>query len=209
MAPRVFLHPIEISGLPRLGPGEPVIYAAVEKGEGAREFLAARLVDALAGVAPEWSEASSWGGLEVVAGPLGQPFLQLGGRPGPSISFSTAGDLLWAAVAALGQVGVDAAREEDFSAPYPYSRAFGPKEWDWARRHCQGQTASAAALLWAAKEAAVKARGVGFHTLDPLDLEVVLLAPAGEGRHLMVRAPEPVTAWARPLADGWLALAVV
>ena len=102
----------------------------------------------------------------------------------------------------------DAAREEDLAPPYPYSRAFGPTEWDWAWRHCQGRTTAAAALLWAAKEAAVKALGVGFHTLDPLGLEVALLSPAREGLQLMVRVPEEVKAWARPWDQGWLALAV-
>ena len=106
-------------------------------------------------------------------------------------------------------MGVDAAREVDFAAPYPYSRAFGREEWDWATRFCQGRTASAAALLWAAREAAVKALGVGFHTLDPLDLEVAEASPAWEGISLTVTTPEPVSAWARPLADGWLALAGV
>jgi phosphopantetheinyl transferase len=108
-----------------------------------------------------------------------------------------------------GRVGVDAARQEDFQAPYPYARAFHPEEWDGAWRHCRGESALAAALLWAAKEAAVKALGVGFHTKDPLDLRVALLGPAGEGLDLLVQTPEAVRVWARPLEGGWLALAVV
>ena len=106
-------------------------------------------------------------------------------------------------------MGVDAALEKDFSPQYPYSRAFGPEEWDWAWRHCQGLTPAAAALLWAAKEAAVKALGMGFHTRDPLNIEVAPLVPAWEGLNLVVRVPGTgtVNAWARPLVDGWLALA--
>jgi phosphopantetheinyl transferase len=198
----------EICLVPCPGWGGPVAYAAAQVKPGARTALAARLVAALAEVAPEWSGASTWGALTMEVGPLGQPLLKLGHRPGPGLSFSEAGGLLWAAVAAQGQVGVDAARQEDFAPPYPYSRAFGPPEWDWAWRHCQGRTAAAAALLWAAKEAAVKALGVGFHNVDPLDLEVFPGAAAGEGLQLVVQASEPIRAWARPLEDGWLALAL-
>jgi phosphopantetheinyl transferase len=184
-----------------------VVYAAMEKGEGAREFLAARLLKSLAEEAPEWAEALEGDTLALATGPLGQPILKLGGRMGPSLSFSEAGNLVWAAMAGRGRVGVDAAREAEFESPYPYSRAFGAAEWDWARQYCQGRTASAAALLWAAKEAAVKALGVGFHTRDPLDLEVAKGSPAWEGISLTVTTPKSVSAWIRPLADGWLSLA--
>jgi phosphopantetheinyl transferase len=200
---------LEICLAPCLGPWGPVVYAAVEAGEGSREFVAARLLAALAGLAPEWSGALEGGTLTLDTGPMGQPLAKLGDRPGPSISFSEAGGLLWAALTGKGSVGVDAAREADFVSPYPYSRAFGPPEWDWAWRHCRGHTPLAAALLWAAKEAAVKALGVGFHTRDPLDLEVSLRASTREGLHVIIRSPEIVNSWARPLADGWLAVAVV
>ena len=201
-----FPNPSEIYQLPGPVLGEPIVYAAVEVRDGAREFLAARLLEALAGLAPEWTGALEWGTLSLDTGPLGRPLLRLGAKPGPSLSFSEAGGLLWGAIAGGGQVGLDAAGEEDFTSPYPYSRAFGPLEWDWAWRQCQGRTAAAAALLWAAKEAAVKALGVGFHTRDPLDLEVALLSPAWDGLQLMVRVPEEVKAWARPWDYGWLAL---
>jgi phosphopantetheinyl transferase len=197
----IFLAPLS-----RLG--RAVVYAGVATEKESREGVVARLLAALAETAPEWSGALGWGLLTLEAGPLGQPRLRLGGRPGPGLSFSGAGGRLWVAVAAAGQVGVDAAREADFAPPYPYARAFGPREWDWAWRHCRGRAESAAALLWAAKEAAVKALGVGFHTLDPLDLEVAPGAPGEEGLELVVQASEPIRAWARALADGWLALAV-
>jgi phosphopantetheinyl transferase len=210
MAARVFPDLERSFVLTRLGPAEPVLYAAVEAGEGAREAVAGRLLKALAGLAPEWNEAWNWGALALKAGPLGQPLLKLGGRTGPGISFSEAGGLLWAALTGRGQVGVDAALGRDFLPPYPYSRAFAPEEWDWAWRHCQGRTAAAAALLWAAKEAAAKSLGVGFHTLDPKTLTVTILGPAWEGLSLVVRAPKAaVSVWARPLEDGWLALAAI
>jgi len=209
MAARIFPGKPEINVLPRLGPGEPVVYAAVTAGQGAREFLAARLLETLAELAPQWARACAQGTLVLDSGPLGQPLLLIGEEPGPSLSFSEAGGLLWAALTGRGQVGVDTALEADFTPPYPYSRAFGREEWEWAWRHCQGQSAAAAALLWAAKEAAVKALGTGFHTTDPADLEVVPLGPAWGGLNLVVRAPQAVNAWVRPLAEGWLGLAVV
>jgi len=169
--------------------------------------LAARLLEALAEVAPEWTGALDCETLTLETGPLGRPLLNLDGKPGPGVSFSEAGDLLWGALIGGGQVGLDAAREEDLAPPYPYARVFGPEEWDWAWRHCRGRTSLAAALLWAAKEAAVKALGVGFHTLEPGDLEVVYLAPAFEGLRLIVRIPQEVKAWARAWPHGWLALA--
>jgi phosphopantetheinyl transferase len=210
MTARVLPEPSEIFRLPRLGKAGPVVYAAAPSGEGPRELLAARLLAALAEQVPAWRGALRWGALALETGPLGQPLLKLGGRPGPGLSFSEAGGLVWAAMAGEGRVGVDAAREADFEPPYPYSRAFAKEEWDWASRLCQGRPASAAALLWAAKEAAVKALGTGFHTVDPLDLETAKLAPAGEGIGLVVRgAAGEVNAWARALGDGWLALAGV
>ena len=209
MAARVFPDLSETYVLPNLGWGEPVVYAALAAGEGVRESLAARLIEALAKLSPEWAGALAWGVLVLDAGPLGQPLLRLGGKPGPGLSFSETGGLLWGATTGQGKIGVDAALEKDFASPYPFARAFGREEWDWAWRHCQGRPAAAAALLWAAKEAAVKALGTGFHTTDPRDLEVALLCPSGEGLHLEVRAREAVSAWARPLAAGWLALAVV
>jgi phosphopantetheinyl transferase len=197
----------EIHLLPRPVLGEPVVYAAVRVAEGARESLAARLLAALAEVASQWTGALDWGPLRLDADPLGRPLIRLGTEPGPGLSFSEAGDLLWGAVIGAGQVGLDAAREDDLAPPYPYARVFGPEEWDWAWRHCRGRTASAAALLWAAKEAAVKAFGLGFRTLSPRDLQVLSLSPAFYGLQLSVRTPEEVKAWARTWTQGWLALA--
>ncbi len=199
---------LQIYVLPRLGEGGPVVYGAAAAGEGARELLAAHLLDGLEARVPAWTGALARGALTLQADLLGRPLLALGGQPGPGLSFSEAGGILWGAMAGDGQVGVDAALEIDFQGPYPYSRAFRREEWDWAWRRCQGRAPAAAALLWAAKEAAVKALGSGFHTVDPKDLEVVPLAPAWEGQLLLVRAAGPVSAWARALPAGWLALAL-
>ena len=59
------------------------------------------------------------------------------------------------------------------------------------------------------RAAAVKALGVGFHKLDPQDLEVEALSPQHKGLLFNVQAPDvTVSAWARPLKNGWLALAL-
>ena len=79
------------------------------------------------------------GELTLMADSLGRPLLALGGKPGPGLSFSEAGGMLWGAMAGHGKAGVDAALEQDFQAPYPYSRAFRREEWDWAWLHCQGR----------------------------------------------------------------------
>ena len=202
-------HLLEVCRVPRLGPGGPLVYAAVKKEDGAKEFLTARLLTALAELAPKWATAAKREPLVLDIDPLGQPLLRLGDQPGPSISFSEAGGLLWGVLAAVGRVGVDAALEEEFAPPYPYSKAFGPDEWAWAWRHCHGRSPAAATLLWAVKETAVKALGVGFHKLAPRDLEVSPPSSHQDGLLLRVKAPDAViSVWARPLKNGWLALAL-
>ena len=52
---------LQIDVLPRLGEGGPVAYGAVAAGEGAREFLAARLLEGLGPRVPAWTGALAWG----------------------------------------------------------------------------------------------------------------------------------------------------
>ena len=186
-----------------LGHGGPVFYASDLAGPGAKERLVRRLLAGLPG--QETDGASRPVTLETTA--LGQPRLRLSGQPGPAVSFSQAAGCLWAALTCTGQVGVDAAMPAEFEAGYPMARAFRPAELDWARPLCGGATASAAALLWALKEAAVKALGVGFHRLDPLEVEVVSPRPWHGGIRVLVKAGRILPAWARPEAGGWLAIA--
>ena len=143
--------------------------------------------------------------LELTA--LGQPRLFLDGQPGPAVSFSQAAGRLWAALTPAGQVGVDAAMSAEFEPGYPMARAFRPAELDWARPLCGGGTAGAAALLWALKEAAVKALGVGFHFLDPLAVEAGSPRPWLGSVRVLVKAGQILPVWARPEAGGWLAMA--
>jgi phosphopantetheinyl transferase len=184
-----------------LGPCDPVIYASDLAGAGAKERLVRRLLATLPGQETDGAGSVS---LELTA--LGQPRLFLGGQPGPAISFSQAGRI-YAAMTCTGQVGVDAAMPAEFEAGYPLARAFRPAELDWARPLSGGDTAGAAALLWALKEAAVKALGVGFHFLDPLAVEVLSPSPWQGGVRVWVKAGRIIPAWARPEAGGWLAIA--
>jgi phosphopantetheinyl transferase len=172
-------------------------------GPGAKERLVQRLLTGLPG--RETDGALQPVTLETTA--LGQPRLLLKGRPGPSISFSQAAGCLWAALTCTGQVGVDLALPSEFEESYPWARAFRPAELAWARSLVGGDTAGTAALLWALKEAVVKALGVGFHLLDPLAVEAVSPRPWQGGWRVAVQAGRILPAWARPEAGGWLAIA--
>jgi hypothetical protein len=186
-----------------LGPGGPVIYASDLNGPGVKERLVRRLLASQPGLKP--GGASGPVSLEKTA--LGQPRLRLKGQPGPAISFSQAEDRLWAALTRTGQVGVDVALPGEFEEAYPWARAFRPWELDWARPLSGDTTARGAALLWALKEAAVKALGVGFHLLDPLAVEVFNPCPWQGGIRVSVKAGRILPAWARPQDGGWLAIA--
>jgi hypothetical protein len=186
-----------------LGPGDPVIYASDLNGVDVKERLVRRLLASLPGLKPDG--ASGPVSLEKTA--LGQPRLRLKGQPGPAVSFSQAAGCLWAALAPVAQVGVDAALPSEFEEGYPLARAFQEAELDWARPLSGGDTAGAAALLWAVKEAAVKALGVGFHLLDPLAVEAFSPSPWHGGWRVLVKAGRILPAWVRPEASGWLAIA--
>jgi hypothetical protein len=197
-APQVF------SGL---GPCDPVIYASDLADAGAKERLVRRLLASLSAQEPGGAGQLGPGTVSLELTALGQPRLFLGGQPGPAVSFSQSAGRLWAALTPAGQVGVDAAMPAEFEAGYPIARAFRPAELDWARPLSGGATAGAAALLWALKEAAVKALGVGFHFLDPLAVEVLSPRAWQGGWRVWVKAGRILPAWARHEAGGWLALA--
>jgi hypothetical protein len=190
-----------------LGPGEPVIYASDLAGAGAKERLVRQLLAGLPGQETGGARQPAPGTVSLELTALGQPRLFLGGQPGPAISFSQAAGRIYAAMTSAGQVGVDAAMPAEFEADYPLARAFRPAELDWARPLIGGDTPGAAALLWAVKEAAVKALGVGFHFLAPLAVEVISPRPWQGGWRVLVQAGQILPAWARPEAGGWLAIA--
>ena len=197
-APRV------LSGL---GPEAPVIYTSDLAIAGAKERLVRRLLTSLPGQETGAAGQSALGLVSLESTALGQPRLILSGQPGPAVSFSHSAGRLYGALTLAGQVGVDAAMPAEFEPGYPMARAFRPGELHWARPLCGGHIPDAAALLWALKEAAVKALGVGFHLLDPLAVEVESPRPWQGGVLVSVKAARILPAWARPEAGGWLAIA--
>jgi len=195
--------------LPESGSVGPVVCGAALSGEAAKEELVARLLGALARLDRRWAHLQGCQTITLHHGDLGQPRLTVAGAAGPSLSFSYSGDLLYGALAGSGRIGLDAALAAEFAAPYPLARVFGEAEWALARRLTQGDSGSAAALLWSLKEASVKALGVGFHRLDFLEVEVQDLMAHREGILCTVKARSCLPAWARTIPGGWLALALV
>jgi len=113
--------------------------------------------------------------IEVTSGPLGKPRLLVDGTDSLSVSFTHGRGRIWAALGLPRySVGIDAAEKREFHSTYPFARAFYDEELGRIRERMGGTSSQAAALIWSAKEAAVKALGCGFHLLDPLDLRVTL-----------------------------------
>jgi hypothetical protein len=194
--------------LPRPLLGGAVVLASRESRPGAKSCLALLLLRALARLDPRWGAPADESGLTLSKGPLGEPRLFLGGNQGPSLSFSHGGEQLWAAMCSEGRVGIDVAYPEEFANDYPLARAFRPEELDWAGALCPNDTARAAALIWSAKEAAVKATGAGFNLFDPLDVRVGNPCFRGPGILLEVVADRAMPAWARTEDRGWLSVAL-
>jgi hypothetical protein len=190
-----------------LGPDGPVLYASDLNGPGVKERLVRRLLASRPGRETGGAPRPERGAVILETTVLGQPRLTLNGRPGPAVSFSQAAGCLWAALTCTGQVGVDLALPSEFEEDYPWARAFRPGELDWARFLSGGATAGAAALLWALKEAAAKALGVGFHLLDPLAVSAASPRPWQGGWRVSVKAGRILPAWVRPEGRGWLAIA--
>ena len=116
-----------------------------------------------------------WGSLSAARGWKQEfrPHLLLGEHPGPAISFSTAGEEVWAALCGdESDIGIDVAGNAEFQGSYPMHRVFHGQELDQAMELADGDSAKAAALLWSIKEAVVKALGCAFHLVDPRDIHV-------------------------------------
>jgi len=109
--------------------------------------------------------------LQIVNGDQGEPLLLVGGRRGPSISFSHLAGKTWGALSAgKASIGIDAACADEFRPPYPLLRAFAIEEFAACLAITPASDEEAAALLWSVKEAAAKAIGCGFRFVDPLNL---------------------------------------
>lgn len=124
------------------------------------------------GHSPKWSTHRNPPPVSLEYDELGKPRLKIGEFMGMAVSFSHVSDGIWAALSGPGQhLGIDAARAEEFEGDYPFHRAFHPEELCPPMPGVHGIRESAA-MLWTVKEAAVKALGVGFGLLGPLDIRV-------------------------------------
>jgi hypothetical protein len=111
--------------------------------------------------------------LQIVNGDQGEPLLLIGGRRGPSVSFSHLAGKTWGALSGeKASVGIDAACADEFRPPYPFLRAFATEEFAACLAITRASDEETAALLWSVKEAAAKAIGCGFRFVDPLNLVV-------------------------------------
>jgi phosphopantetheinyl transferase len=146
----------------------------------------------------------------------------LGEHQGPAISFSTAGEDVWAALCGdESDIGIDVAGSAEFQEGYPVHRVFHVQELHQALELAGGNLAKAAALLWSVKEAVAKALGCAFHLVDPRDIHVYPSAvedggPAFSVRlsgKALVRFPmadrRPIAVRSLPQAETWLSIATL
>ncbi|MBM4272923.1 MAG: 4'-phosphopantetheinyl transferase superfamily protein [Deltaproteobacteria bacterium] len=122
------------------------------------------------------------GEVVLAADNLGKPFLRGAPHPAPAISFSRGGSRLWAALGgAPSGLGLDAASSREFAGGYPWHRVFHDLELEHSQKYTGGDRPEAAALLWSAKEAAVKSLGCAFHFFGPRHLRVRFAGPWPQG----------------------------
>lgn len=113
--------------------------------------------------------------LKITKDGLGKPLLLVDGDAGPSISFASTHDFIWAALCRQDRsCGVDCASAKEFDHGYPFQKIFCATEIT-ILRDVTGirSTENLAAIIWSLKESAVKALGCGFHLVNPLELSVV------------------------------------
>jgi len=197
-----------IHALPPFVLGGSVVYASAPSRQEAGPCLALALLRALARLDPRWSAPPDENELILHKSALGGPHLHVGDSEGPSLSFSHGKGLLWAAMSDRGSVGIDVAYPEEFTGDYPFARAFTTEELDSAGALCPSDTPRGAALIWAAKEASVKATGAGFNSFDPLEVRVGTPLFREQGILFEVRADRPISTWVRTEGGGWLSVAL-
>jgi hypothetical protein len=194
------LHPLGLRG--------PMVYASAPPVQGAGMHLAFGLLGALSRLDPRWICLDDENEVTLRKSALGGPRLFVGDREGPSLSFSHGKGRLWAAMSGRGNVGIDAAYPEEFAGAYPFHRAFSNEELGCAETLCPNDRGRGAALMWAAKEASVKAIGAGFNWFDPLEVRAGTPFVREQGILFDVLADRPVSVWATPEGRGWLAVAL-
>jgi phosphopantetheine--protein transferase-like protein len=189
-----------------------VLVTSEPRGADVHRTLLARILPALLDGVPGPGVEGDLAGLVVAHDRLGKPTLvdgQTGAESGVGVSFSHGAQRSWAAAACDARVGVDTAEVVDFDTAYPYGRVFTDRELESALSLHGGQLSSAAARLWATKEASVKALGRGFHACDYKEVEVVARIPSGGDLRFAVSVRGLVlTAWTRRDRSSWLAVAV-
>jgi phosphopantetheinyl transferase len=160
--------------------------------------------------------------IQLVHDTLGRPHLLSGEHRGPSISFSTAGDQVWAALCGdESDIGIDVAGSAEFHEGYPVHRVFHVQELHQALELAGGDLAKAAALLWSIKEAVAKALGCAFHLVAPRDIHVYPSVAEDGGPAFSVRLSgkalvrfpmadlRPITVRSLPQAETWLSIAAL
>ncbi len=223
----------------RLVPGGGVVFYASVPGNSATSTACAtsrtesrrRLVTILwehlrATGSPLWERPQFSGSavlpIQIVHDTLGRPHLLLGEHRGPAISFSTAGEVVWAALCGdESDIGIDVAGSAEFQEGYPVHRVFRVQELHQALELAGGDLAKAAALLWSIKEAVAKALGCAFHLVNPRDLHVYPSAAEDGGPAFSVRLSgkalvrfpmadrRPIAVRSLPRAETWLSIAAL
>ncbi|MBW2175643.1 MAG: 4-phosphopantetheinyl transferase family protein [Deltaproteobacteria bacterium] len=188
--------------------GESVVFASTPSHLEAGQDLASMLMQAMGKMDPCWRILPGSPPLTLYKKALGQPGILLGGRPGPSLSFSHGEGQTWAAICGTGSIGIDVAHPQAFAGAYPLARAFRPEELDIVKILGYNDIPRGAALLWSAKEAAVKATGTGFNRFDPLDVRVGVPHLKAQGIGFEVMAGHPIPTWATSEGQGWISIAL-
>lgn len=88
-------------------------------------------------------------------------------------------------------MGIDAAGITEFGEDYPYLKVFHGNEFRFLIEKFNSRD-KAAAALWSAKEAVVKALGYGFHLIDPIDLEFSLAHASMDDESMYMNLSERV-----------------
>jgi len=187
-------------------PATTVLFASAPSYPGAKRRLAAHLLEERHRRDP-LSDRPCPEKFSLGTTSLGAPYLFSTARTAPSISFSRSGAQQWAAICERGRIGIDVASAREFTGKYPFDRVFHPFEMAFAARFGNQDRACSAALIWSAKEAAVKAVGTGFHFTDPRDVVVEPERPGAAAPYLQVWIDRPILIRSRRVDDGWLSLA--